>query len=315
MANPGASRFESNRQRLEFLRGLASARTASKFAYVGEAGRTHAEYARTEQNKDVISSVSGEVDVLLDGLGVELARRQTLLEVGPGDGAHTAAFLTAAAERAGWAPDFCALADVSAELLDRSRPYLEAAFPMIRFRTIGLDIEAVRLARPSDAGDPNQTLVSLLGNTIGNVESLTSTLRNLRSLVGPSGRLLVGCALRRPDIATAEYLEPYENPEYRRGMTQAFVMAGVPESAMRVEVEWDDRRSAVLSYVRLIKNVTVPGAADLALDLEEGRRVRCFVSRRFRPGELASHMSASGFRIKSAREDGQRGVGTYLAAA
>jgi L-histidine Nalpha-methyltransferase len=92
--------FENSSHRESVIRCIGDGVLPLKFAYAGSAAHTHDRLARSEGYQSVVGLVSHEVDVLLaDGFPVEALTR--MVEIGPGNGMHTVAFLRLLGSRTG----------------------------------------------------------------------------------------------------------------------------------------------------------------------------------------------------------------------
>ena len=96
--------FESENQLKAFIRALSGAAIPGKFAYVGEAAANYNTHALTREYRQITRSVAEESALLSEVWDQELNSAGTLVDVGPGNGLHSAALLQRLLPAVGWLP-------------------------------------------------------------------------------------------------------------------------------------------------------------------------------------------------------------------
>jgi len=285
-------------QILDHVRG---GRLPLKYAYAGSAAFTHDALAQTAGYAEVIGDARHEATTLIhaqpDGLPDQI------VEVGPGNGAHTAALFDVA-EQPGAAPAAQRRRYLG---LDFSRTLLKFAAQTLAART-DLDVSTAHWDL-EDGPTPRieawrrgsrPVLACLLGHTLGNLEEPGQALRNLALSLRPGDTLLVSLTLYRPDSGADSILDPYRTETFTAAVLEPLRAVAAADSAFRLKL-------------RLVGR-TVIGDAELTQPVSAADRepighttVRCFASARFLLEEALSLFSPpAGWEVRhwSTDEDG-----------
>jgi uncharacterized SAM-dependent methyltransferase len=304
--------YEDRRQLLAVMDSLAAGTVPSKFAYVGHAADTHDAYARTGEYRQVTKNVIQESALLLKVWGHDLERITTMIDFGPGNGLHTVALMRYLLSAASWSPQQYVGVDFSRALAEIAKRNIVQYMDGVTVRSVARDIEiASAIAKPVSP-DPAQAINLLLGNTIGNVESPAATLSRIRNLVGRGGRLMVGCSLFDDSRTAASYVQPYQVAAYRTGVLRPLTMLGIPAKSVKLVVTFDRDSRTVVTSAQLRRDVSLE-LLGRRLVIGGGTALRCFISRRFCPGEIPRLLREAGFHVLGAGERLVEGSGTYCA--
>ncbi|GIM97372.1 hypothetical protein Ato02nite_091650 [Paractinoplanes toevensis] len=272
------------------LRSIAAGQVPLKFAYVGSAAYTHDRYARTDDYAGMMASAERESDAFLRSRCCDPTVAD-LAEIGPGNGEHSAALL--AALRAKGLPIRRYLGvDFSSTLLDISRRTLDDRFEGdLAIDTAQWDAESspapvIEQWRP--AAGP--VLVCLVGGTLGNFENPLHGLRNIARMLHPGDLLLTSAFLRPNSGAINSSMSAYRTDEFRRAALEPMLAVGMNASDLDLSIAYQDGI--------FVGEVTLRKDAHLGfLRLPRGYSFRCFVSRRFDPGEFVGLLEKAGWSI------------------
>jgi L-histidine Nalpha-methyltransferase len=291
--------FESSFHRESVIRCIGDGILPLKFAYTGSAAHTHDRLARSEGYQSVIGLVSHEVDVLLaDGFPVEALTR--VVEIGPGNGMHTVAFLRLLGSRSYRCSAYLGL-DFSATLLGMVRSNIREAFgTSVSVSTDIWDIEA----GPSDRVEQWRSareataplLVCLLGHTLGNLESGIQALVHIFDSLRPGDVLLAGLTLRNPTVDEWTVLAPYRTEVFHDAALEPLRAAGVDPEDIDFTVRFTD--GAVVGEATILRTVRAGNAMFPA-----GHALRCFISRRFVMEDLSPLFQGANWTIRTTSLD------------
>jgi L-histidine Nalpha-methyltransferase len=302
--------YESRRQLRAILDSVASGIVPSKFAYVGQAADTHNAYASTDEYGQVTKNVIEEAALLVKVWGHDIERITTLIDFGPGNGLHTVALLRHLSAAADWLPRHYLGVDFSHTLAKIAKRNIVHLIDNVEVRSVVRDLEDVSTVVRRVSADPSEAIHLLLGNTIGNVESPSATLTRIRALVGVGGRLMIGCSLFDGSRTSSSYVKPYRVPEYRIGVLEPLTMLGIPAESIQLIVRFDRDTRTIFTTAQLMREISLE-LQGRRLVIREGMTLRCFISRRFCPGELPELLRETGFVVLGAAESLTEGLGTY----
>lgn len=267
------------------------------------------EYYPTRTERVLLEGVAGRV--------AALAPTSHLVELGAGTARKTGSLVRALLERDGglrYTP-----LDISQYALDEAAESLGRAFPGLRIDGIRCDYtESLDELEP----DP-ECLVAFLGSTIGNFEHHrgVALLRRLRSRLAPGDGLLLGVDL----VKEVEVLEAAYNDS--RGITARFnknILEVVNREAggdfdtgdFRHLAFFDEEESRIEMHLVARRDVQVRlDGLDLALEIEEGERIRTEISRKFTEKSAAGLLRESGFAPRRWFESDDGYFGLALARA
>ena len=302
--------FESEDQLRAFIRALSGAAIPGKFAYVGEAAATYNAHALTKEYGQVTRSVVDESALLLEVWGQELNLIRTLVDVGPGNGLHSVALLRRLSSTVDWSPSEYLAIDYSLHMAEIAKRNIKRLNSEIKINSILYDIEGAFAQAESHLLNVHESIYFLLGNTIGNVESISRAVQGMRNIVGNGARLLIGCALFDEYRSAESYLKPYRMNTYRDCVLHPLIMIGVPSYAITFAVEFnpDTRIISTLARFKEDFSTTVLGE-DVVV--KAGSTIRCALSRRFLPGEIPDLLNQLNISVLGMAEDLPNGHGTY----
>jgi Histidine-specific methyltransferase, SAM-dependent len=305
--------FESEDQLRAFVKALSNSAIPGKFAYVGEAAAaTYNAHALTKEYGQVTRSVVDESSLLLEVWGRELGRIRTLADVGPGNGLHSADLLQRLAATANWSPSNYLAIDYSLHMAEIAKQNIERLTPEMYINSIPFDIESTFRQTSSQLPDASESIYFLLGNTIGNVESMSRAIEGIRSLAGHGARLLIGCALFDEYRSAESYLKPYRMKTYVDCVLCPLMMIGVPRHSLEsaAELSPDTRTVSTLVVFREDFQADILGER---VTVKAASTIRCALSRRFLPGEIPNLLKRWNVSTLGMAEDLQNGHGTYCA--
>jgi hypothetical protein len=179
----------------------------------------------------------------------------------------------------------------------------------IQVNSILFDIEST-FTRASHLPDVLESIYFLLGNTIGNVESISRAIGGIRSLAGSGARLLIGCALFDEYRSVESYLKPYRMKTYIDCVLHPLMMIGVPRRLMAFTAEFSPDTKTIFSLVRFKEDFQA-NVLDESVTVKAGSTIRCALSRRFLPGEIPNLLKRWNVSVLGMAEDLPNGHGTY----
>lgn len=280
-----------------------------KFAYVGSAAHTHDILACSEGYSAIVGSVAEEIEVMQEGLkSREIQGPFEVIELGPGNGLHTRAFVSSLAGIMQFRS--YALADYSATLLSLCLERLSTELPDIDFLAREFDLEASKLDFGGDPS-PYPKLVFMFGNTLGNVEDWLDCVQCLFSQMKSGDLVMTSYAVHEPSYDTADYLRGYQTQELHAAALEPLVMTGANRQKIEFELHFDADKLAVIGEARLTEETCLSCSGRL-LQLAANSRVRCFLSRRFLPDTFEKGFAEAGFSILSHDQNEAKRIGYLL---
>jgi uncharacterized SAM-dependent methyltransferase len=302
--------FESEDQLRAFIRALSGAAIPGKFAYVGEAAATYNAHALTQEYGQVTRSTADESSLLLEVWGQELNSIRTLADVGPGNGLHCADLLQRLSATANWLPSKYLAIDYSLHMAEIAKQNMKRLVREIQVDSILFDIESTFTQASSHLPDVLESIYFLLGNTIGNVESISRAIEGIRSLAGNGARLLIGCALFDEYRSAESYLKPYRLKTYIDCVLHPLMMIGVPRRLLTFSAEFNPAVRTIFTLVSFKEDFQA-NVLDESVSVKAGSTIRCALSRRFLPGEIPSLLKRWNVSVLGMAEDLPNGHGTY----
>lgn len=304
--------FESEDQLRAFLRALSGSAIPGKFAYVGEAAATYNTHALTKEYGQVTRSVADESSLLLEVWGHELNSISSLADIGPGNGLHSASLLQRLLAATNWLPSKYLAIDYSLHMAELAKQNMKRLVRGIQVNSISFDIESTFTQASSHLPDVLETVYFLLGNTIGNVESISRAIEGIRSLAGSGARLLIGCALFDECRSTDSYLESYRMKTYIDCVLYPLMMIGVPRRSIAFTADFDPDTKTISTLARFKEDFQA-NILDDSVTVKAGSIIRCALSRRFLPGEIPNLLKRWNISVIGMAEDLPNGHGTYCA--
>jgi uncharacterized SAM-dependent methyltransferase len=304
--------FESEDQLRAFIRALSGSAIPGKFAYVGEAAATYNAHALTKEYGQVTRSEADESSLLLEVWGRELNSIRTLADVGPGNGLHSAGLLRRLSATANWLPSKYLAIDYSLHMAELAKQNVKRLIREIQVNSILFDIESTFTQASAHLPDVLEAIYFLLGNTIGNVESISRAIEGIRSLAGNGARILIGCALFDEYRSAESYLKPYRMKTYIDCVLYPLTMIGVPRRLITFTAEFNPDTKTIFTLVRFKEDFQA-NALDENVTVKAGSTIRCALSRRFLPGEIPNLLRQCNVSVLGVAEDLPNGHGTYCA--
>jgi uncharacterized SAM-dependent methyltransferase len=304
--------FESESQLKEFIKALSGGAIPGKFAYVGEAAAIYNAHALTREYGQVTRSVADESSLLREVWSLELDSITTLVDVGPGNGLHSVNLLQRLLSTANWSPGEYLAIDYSMHMAELAKRNVRRLIPEIQVNSILHDIETVFTQASSCRPNVSGSIYFLLGNTIGNVESVSQAIKGIRSIAGSGARLLIGCALFEEHRSAESYLRPYRMDTYKHCVLHPLMMIGVPRHIMAFAVEFDSDTKIISTLARFREDFQASILGNSVV-VRAGSTIRCALSRRFLPGEMPSLLKHLDVALLGMTEDLPNGHGTYCA--
>jgi L-histidine Nalpha-methyltransferase len=304
--------FESKDQLRAFLIALSGSAIPGKFAYVGEAAATYNAHALTKVYSQVTRSIADESSLLLEVWGQELNSIGTLADVGPGNGLHSADLLQHLLATANWLPSKYLAIDYSLHMAELAKQNMKRLVRETQANSIIFDIESTFTQASSHRPDVLESIYFLLGNTVGNVESIPRAMEGIRSLAGNGARLLIGCALFDEYCSAESYLKPYRMKTYIDCVLHPLMMIGVPRRSMAPTAEFNPDTRTISTLVRFKEDFQA-NILDESVTVKAGSTIRCALSRRFLPGEIPDLLKRWNVSVLGMAEDLPNGHGTYCA--
>jgi L-histidine Nalpha-methyltransferase len=266
--------FESPLHERDVVNGIISGTLPLKYAYTGSAARTHDLLARSDGYLNVIGSAVTEADTVA-GLAPHERFQSALVEIGPGNGAHTTALLTRLRARGTPIRRYLGL-DFSSTLLAICQGRLLKTF--VSELSVDTGVWDIETAPSPLLGEwresPDPIIVALFGQTLGNVESVVDTLSNIHESMVAGDVLIVTITLLRDGEPEDEILAPYRTSVFLEAVLEPMRAAGVAADQVDLRVTLAD--STVIGEAVLRAPVELAGC-----QLGAGHTVRCFLSRRF----------------------------------
>ena len=302
--------FEDEGQLRAFIRGLSSAAIPGKFAYVGEAAATYNAHALRKEYGQVTRSVADESSLLLEVWGRDLNSISTLADIGPGNGLHSAELLQRLSAASDWLPSKYLAIDYSGHMAELAKHNMKRLVRKMQVKSILFDIETTFARASAHLPDVRESVYFLLGNTIGNVESIKRAIEGICSLAGKGARLLIGCALFDEYRSAESYLGPYRMETYIDCVLHPLMMIGVPRTMLEFSAEFNPDTRTILTLVRFKESFRA-NVLDENVTVKAGSTIRCALSRRFLLGEIPSLLKRWNFSVLGLAEDLPSGHGTY----
>jgi uncharacterized SAM-dependent methyltransferase len=182
----------------------------------------------------------------------------------------------------------------------------------IQVNSILFDIESTFTQASAHLPDVLEAIYFLLGNTIGNVESISRAIEGIRSLAGNGARILIGCALFDEYRSAESYLKPYRMKTYIDCVLYPLTMIGVPRRLITFTAEFNPDTKTIFTLVRFKEDFQA-NALDENVTVKAGSTIRCALSRRFLPGEIPNLLRQCNVSVLGVAEDLPNGHGTYCA--
>ena len=306
--------FERTEQSEDFFKCISMGYVPLKFAFVGSAAYTHDRLALTAGYSAVVGSVPEEVSFLSTVVrGIVGQRSVCLVEFGPGNGIHAGAFYAAFSKEVRISK-LVQLIDYSSTLLDIARARLEAKCPELEFSTASFDLEKVELSGRILEPCSGPRLALLLGNTIGNVESVRDALRNVRGQLDQSDLFAFGYSLFDRSVPRASYLESYRSNELRAAATEPLIMTGASTDSFSFELEFDEKLRAIVGVVKFDRPALLQSDENEVM-IPEGGEIRCFLSRRLDPADVRNAVMKENFEVVDEMLYPDRSIGYVVCSA
>jgi uncharacterized SAM-dependent methyltransferase len=304
--------FESEDQLKAFITALSDAAIPGKFAYVGEAAAAYNAHALTSEYSQVTRSVAEESSLLLEVWGQEFNSIRALVDVGPGNGLHSAALLQRLLSAANWLPSEYLTIDYSLHMAELAKRNIRRLVPGIQANSMPCDIEDTFTQAAPRLPNALESVYFLLGNTVGNVESISRAMQGVRNLAGSGACLVIGCALFEERRSVESYLKPYRMDTYRDCVLRPLIMIGVPRHIIEFAVEFNSDTRTIFTLARFKEDFSTT-VLDDSVAVKAGSTVRCALSRRFLPGEIPDLLKQLNICVLGMAEDPPNGHGTYCA--
>jgi L-histidine N-alpha-methyltransferase len=233
---------------------------------------------------------------------VEETGAAELVELGSGS-AEKARILLEAMEQAGTLRRYIPL-DVSEHALETAARELVAEYDGLLVDGVIGDFERHLESVPEPDGGPR--IVALLGGTIGNFPPGTRRrlLRQIRRLLGPEDRLLLGTDLvKDPAVIEAAYDDPGGvTAEFNRNVLQVLnreLHADFDVTRFDHLAFYDAAAAQIEMHLRAREAHTVHiTALDLAVDFAAGETIHTESSRKFTRATTTAMLAAAAFRLE-----------------
>lgn len=306
--------FEREEQCAQFFCCVERGYVPLKFAFVASAAYTHDKLALTAGYHTVVGSVPDEVSFLVGALEPHLGDVAVqLVELGPGNGVHAGAFYRALSSKMR-VKETIWLFDYSRTLLEVAMGRVAVVCPDHKFQSAVIDLEETGPELVSSNVDSEARLFLLLGNTIGNVESVENLLRNVRSVMSKKDFFAFGYSAYNSSAPHEYYLDSYRSVELKTAAVQPLLMAGAPSSSFLFEVEFDDQMCAIVGSAIFVEDAYLSCGSN-AKKIAVGEKIRCFLSRRFLPSQLINEVRDVGFKVVDDVLAADRSLGYVVCAA
>jgi Histidine-specific methyltransferase, SAM-dependent len=217
-----------------------------------------------------------------------------LCYLGVGGGVHLVK-LIAECQRRGTRITRCMGVDVVPDYLVSTARRIRDEIPKLEFTPYEWDFEegsteAVKKWRNIPAS-PAPLVLTLLGLTLGNVESPARVLRNIRESCETSDALITVVAVARG--TRMEMLAPYTSKAFAEATLAPVAALGLPRDSLRTRVWWDG--DSIVSEVEVSRRIEIANSGKVLLP---GETFRVFRSRRFSVRSFASLVRSAGWRIR-----------------
>jgi L-histidine N-alpha-methyltransferase len=252
------------------------------------------EYYPTRTERQILEQHAEEM--------VELTGASELVELGSG-AADKARILLDAMEAAGTLRRYVPL-DVSEQALQQAAEQLVSEYEGLQVDGVIGDFERHLENVPARDGGPR--IVALLGGTIGNFPpgSRRRLLRDIRALLGPGDRLLVGTDLvKDPSVIEAAYDDSAGvTAEFNRNVLHVVnreLDADFAPDEFDHVAFFDRKHEWIEMRLRAITAQTVEVAAiGLSVEFEAGEELRTEISAKFTRARLEDDFAAAGLRLE-----------------
>jgi L-histidine N-alpha-methyltransferase len=219
-----------------------------------------------------------------------------LAEIGPGNGEHSAVFLSAL-QKEGYRIESYLGLDFSESLMAIAKDRLQVdlsttSVAFARWDFEGTSTHVFADARPTSG----RTTCLLLGHTLGNPESPENVLRHIQQSLSVGDSLTLSVALRGSGPVD-DLLLPYLNPVFSAAALEPLRMGGIDTARGEFSLTFDETRSAVVGlFTFREKQILVSTAGSLSF--ETGDQIRCFLSRRFTAHSIEQLVDRGGWNVR-----------------
>lgn len=232
-----------------------------------------------------------------ESIGRAVGPGAAVVEPGSGASIKTELLMRSLPECAAYVPS-----DISEVMLEEAAQRVSDRFPELPVIAVHADFVA-GIDLPSEAQLGRRRLVYFPGSTIGNFDPdmQQAVLRGFAKLAGDDGACLIGYD-RVKDISRLE--AAYNDAagvtaEFNLNMVDRLATEfdfGVSRDDFEFVAEWDEDRSAVVSHVVALRDVTI-GYEGGEVRVPRGSRIRTEESHKYTPARFASLAESVGLRV------------------
>jgi uncharacterized SAM-dependent methyltransferase len=287
--------FESDEQEQEVWQGLQQKMIPSKFTYVGDAALAYDQLAQQDSYHKIVRPDIRQYQHLQHMISKE-EPFAAVIDIGSGNGVNSRLFLEVLLEMK-LNPANYVCVDVSTRLATLCVERLAATFPQIQFWQETCDIEQSLVQSVRKYEDQGAVVLTLLGQTIGNVYDVQATLANLYRSSKRGDRFLLGATLQGADFTPQAAVADYETDGFKANILRLLLMAGVDVSRGRIDIFYDHNKQTVVTEFIFVDGQKMTYAGE-SVTFREGDRVTCYFSRRFRRGQLMEKLQRAGWTVE-----------------
>lgn len=300
--------FESEAHEEEIWECIKQGTVPLKFAFAGDAAKTHDELGKSEEYHENISSIQVEKD-LLQALGPNHGDISHICEMGPGNAYHSITLLDVLSDL-GHLPDNYLALDFSRDLLDIAMERIKNQHPTLTIDSSTWDFEK----QPTDtiqtwrSNDP--VLGLFVGSTLSNMASPVAVFEHFRESLRTGDFLLVEVALWN-DPPTDEVLDGYRTEVFRNAALEPLFMAGIDEKSGHFELSLS-RDERVIYGEFVFDEQAMLSYNGESCQFDPGSAITCFRSKRFLDEEVQSFFDAAGWNVVNSSVSTENTYGAYL---
>ena len=238
-----------------------------KYAYTLSAAKYHTAYAKSQDYQSNVEIENIKYNFLIKHLK---NHKYDYCEIGSDDGEISLSIIDFL-NKNGILFHKHIFVDFSFELLNKCESRFSSFAPNLECEFIQHDIEKSNIMIP--VSNERRKIILLLGNTLGNVESENSVLKNIYNSMNEDDLFLIGLTLWKENI---DELEGYSNKIFRESVLEFLRIIGVQTSSENYMLRYDSLNHVVICEYEFNKPFFYQDIRFI-----EGEKIRCFQSRRY----------------------------------
>lgn len=253
---------------------ILSGNLSSKYAYLGSGYAVHLKHASSSNYVEHANAAKEISEQIFLAVG---PRINSWFDLGPGDGYKTQQIYKNLIKRK-VSIDELHLIDISREAIENVSRKLELQEKSTMLKTGVFDLEfhiSEFLGIENNNRRSGRNLLTLLGNTIGNLASDTNFIISLANELKTDDVVIFTCA-KRIDERISNEVQNYRTEVFRDGILTPFRLVGLDLNTVHFESIWIEREGRYVSVVTFLAEQPLG-----EYSIPTGHKVECFTSRRY----------------------------------